>query len=400
MTYQNAIVAYAHMLEQYGIHPIIDDQAQARGNESPTDILPLPDKDHAPAFWTSVATMFKGDDAVLFNLKNEPHDGNWSCWHGGTCTGTDYNNNTYTSIGFQDLVTTVRNTGATNVIVLDGEGWANDLTQWLAAKPSDPQGNLMAGFHVYPFNGCGSQSCWNAQVLPVAQQVPLYFEEFNDTNSQNGGTPEDGTTFNRDVWTWADQHGIGYLMWTWNTTNDWQAIISNYNGTPTSYDGQAYHDHLASLLQAPTATPASTATATKVAATATATATKAAATATPRAATPTPSALSVRVTSASASPATVSRGGATTLAATINSNRALSNAIVDFEIYNAAGTKLYQTYRSPVSFAANSATTVKATWTVSTSLPTGGYTLKIGVFGPNWSPLYTWDNYAGTITVQ
>jgi hypothetical protein len=239
-------------------------------------------------------------------------------------------------------------------------------------------------------------------LLPVAQKVPLYFEEFNDTNSQSGGTPDDGTTFNRDVWTWADQHGIGYLMWTWNTTNDWQAIVSNYNGTPTSYDGQAYHDHLAALLQAPTATPATTATATRTAPTATATTSAATATATkaPATATAAPATLSVRVMRAWANPATVARGSTTTLAATIVSNQALSGAIVDFEVYNTAGTKLYQTYRSPVAFAANSAKTVKATWTVPTSQATGRYTLKIGVFGPNWNPLYTWDNSAATITVQ
>ena len=55
----------------------------------------MPDMDHSPAFWTSVATAFKSNPAVVFDLFNEPFDptdprsgddGNasdavtWGCW--------------------------------------------------------------------------------------------------------------------------------------------------------------------------------------------------------------------------------------------------------------------------------------------------------------------------------
>lgn len=43
----------------------------------PSQQRPMPDADHAPAFWTSVATMFKSYSNVLFDLHNEPYpDGN------------------------------------------------------------------------------------------------------------------------------------------------------------------------------------------------------------------------------------------------------------------------------------------------------------------------------------
>jgi len=33
---------------------------------------PMPDARYTPAFWTSVAKRFKGDDAVLFDLPPDP----------------------------------------------------------------------------------------------------------------------------------------------------------------------------------------------------------------------------------------------------------------------------------------------------------------------------------------
>ena len=117
-------------------------------------------------------------------------------------------------------------------------------------------------------------------------------------------------------------------------------------------------------------------------------------------ATATPVPLAVTVTSASASPATVAAGSSEKLAATISTNAALGNAIVDFEVYNTAGTKVYQTTQSPVTFAANTPQTFSAAWSVPAGQAAGTYTFKIGVFGAGWAPLYVWDNAAATFTVS
>ena len=76
-------------------------------------------------FWTSVANTFKGNDAVIFDLFNEPYASRatgstasgWHCWlHGGTCAGISYQ-----VAGMQSMVDAVRSTGANNVIMLGGE---------------------------------------------------------------------------------------------------------------------------------------------------------------------------------------------------------------------------------------------------------------------------------------
>jgi endoglucanase len=73
---------------------------------------------------------------VVFDLFNEPYPekagngdeaGDWQCWlGGGTCAGLGY-----PVAGMQSLVNAVRGTGASNVLMLGGLEWANDLTGWL-----------------------------------------------------------------------------------------------------------------------------------------------------------------------------------------------------------------------------------------------------------------------------
>src|SRR5205807_1932753 len=57
---------------------------------------------------------------------------------------------------------------------------------------------------------------------------------------------------------WADAHGIGYLAWTYDTWGNQQALVSNYNGTPTAY-GLGFRNYLTTIgtIPAPTPTPTS-----------------------------------------------------------------------------------------------------------------------------------------------
>src|SRR6202011_6113426 len=58
--YQTFIKGYVSTLEQAGLYPILDLQWNAPGSGQATGLQPMPDRDHAPAFWTSVASSFKG----------------------------------------------------------------------------------------------------------------------------------------------------------------------------------------------------------------------------------------------------------------------------------------------------------------------------------------------------
>jgi hypothetical protein len=253
--YQNAVRNYVTLLEENGITPILElhwSHGTWTGYDSHCETAnaecqkPMPDAEHAPAFWSEVATAFKDDTAVVFDLFNEPYPNNlqvmdygqsWACWRdgGSACTGL-----TYEAAGMQDLLDAVRSTGAQNVVLVAGNSYSNDLGQWLAQKPSDPTGNLAAAWHSYNFNYCKDASCWDQQLAPVAAQVPLVAGEIGENTC--------GHSYVDTLMAWLDERGASYLGWTWNTwdCSSGPSLISSYDGTPTAY-GAGLRDHLLSL---------------------------------------------------------------------------------------------------------------------------------------------------------
>ncbi|WP_021599732.1 cellulase family glycosylhydrolase [Actinomadura welshii] len=116
--YRNAVKNYVALLEENGITPILElhwSHGTWTGYDSHCETAdadcqkPMPDAEHAPEFWRQVATAYKTDTAVVFDLFNEPYPNNLQVM---------------------------------------------DYGQWLARKPSDPTGNLAAAWHSYDFNYC------------------------------------------------------------------------------------------------------------------------------------------------------------------------------------------------------------------------------------------------------
>jgi endoglucanase len=248
--YQSEVRGFVSRLEAHGITPIVEMHWSHGAYTGPSsgcaDVdatcqKPMPDAEYAPSFWAGVADTFKGDGAVVFDLFNEPYPeratgeetSGWTCWRdGGTCAGIPYQ-----VAGFQSLVDAVRATGAANVILLGGTAYANDLSQWLQYAPDDPLHDLAASAHVYNFTSCSSTSCYDAQLAPVAGQVPLTISEIGENDCGHG--------FVDALMDWADAHGAGYLGWTWNAWDcaTGPSLVSDYDGTPTPF-GEGLRDHL------------------------------------------------------------------------------------------------------------------------------------------------------------
>ncbi|MFF4969543.1 cellulose binding domain-containing protein [Streptomyces sp. NPDC001037] len=251
--YINAVKDLVARVEAHGMTPIVEmhwSYGQYTGNSAgcsdvhATCQKPMPDMRYAPSFWASVASTFKDDKAAVFDLFNEPYPDRattgatdaWKCWRdGGTCPGISYE-----VAGMQDLVDSVRGTGAKNVVMAGGLAYSNDLSQWLTYRPNDPAGNLAAAYHVYNFNTCSSESCWNSTLAPVAAQVPLIAGEIGENTCSHGFTDQ--------VMKWFDDRNLSYLGWTWNTwdCSSGPSLISSYDGTPTAY-GAGLRDHLRAL---------------------------------------------------------------------------------------------------------------------------------------------------------
>ena len=232
--YRRAITDFVALLNRAGLVVILDLHWSAAGTAIALGQAPMPDRDHTPEFWRQVATTFKGNDRVMFDLFNEPFPDNnsdtpeaWRCWRdGGTCSGM-----TFQAAGMQELVDAVRGTGASNVILIGGIEYAARLTQWLAYRPTDPLNNVAASWHIYNFSWCATQACWDSEAAPVAQQVPLVLGEL--------GQDDRGNTFVDSLMNWMDARQGSYLAWVWDVWGSPLDLIASYDGTPTPY-GQTF----------------------------------------------------------------------------------------------------------------------------------------------------------------
>jgi endoglucanase len=245
-TYQSAIAAYVTLLLDNGIYPILDLHWTEDAGAAATGQQPMPDV-NATAFWTSVATLFKSQNKVVFDLFNEPFpDDNmdatsaWQCWENGgsTCPGVGY-----TVVGMQAMLTAVRNAGADNLVVLGGLEYSNDLSQWLTYEPTDPARNLAVSWHVYSNSNYTSNHTLSADAAPVLAKVPIVATEIGDGKNP----PACNGTFITEVMDYLDAPGNGvpaqsYLAWSWSTDN-MPSLISDYTGTPRC-DGATFKAHL------------------------------------------------------------------------------------------------------------------------------------------------------------
>ena len=253
--YQQAVKDWVNLLVANGINPILDlhwtfGQYSGPGAGCPdpnaTCQKPMPDAQFTPTFWSQVATAFKGNNAVIFDLFNEPFPdfannfsnptAAWTCLRdGGTCTGIGY-----PVAGMQSLVNAVRATGATNLIMVAGLSFTNDLSQWLAFRPTDPTGNLIASWHSYNFNACVTQSCWDSTIGTVARQTPVMIGEVGQNTCAHDYIDR--------VMAWADTNGVGYAAWTWNAwggcNSGGNVLILDIAGAPTSTYGEGFRAHL------------------------------------------------------------------------------------------------------------------------------------------------------------
>jgi hypothetical protein len=228
--YRQAILDYVARLNHAGLYIILDLHWAAAGSAIALAQTPMADRDHSPEFWRQVATAFKGNDLVLFDLFNEPYPDNntdtpeaWRCWRdGGTCHGMSYQ-----AAGMQELVDAVRSTGATNVILLGGIEYSAGLSGWLANRPTDPLHNIAAAWHIYNGSWCADQDCWDSTADPVTKQVPLILGEL--------GQDDGGSDFINSLMDWMDARQGSYLAWDWDVWGAPLDLISNYDGTATAY---------------------------------------------------------------------------------------------------------------------------------------------------------------------
>lgn len=257
--YQTAIVKLVHDLRVAGFYVIVDLHWSAPGAQLALSQNPVPDEDHSPAFWKSVAATFSTDQGVVYDLFNEPFlywiapggPDQWTCLMRG-CVLSQYETGgtpftvaaNWQSAGMNELIADVRGTGAQNLIMVAGANWARDLSGWLGNRPSDT--NVAASWHSYPsgnpslISECAAQACWDSVVAPLAQQVPVVVGETGDSSAG-------AQTYLPAFLPWAGGHGLSVVAWTWNAwANPDDVLVSDMQtGTPTAGEGVTYRAWIA-----------------------------------------------------------------------------------------------------------------------------------------------------------
>lgn len=79
-----------------------------------------------------------------------------------------------------------------------------------------------------------------------------------------------------------------------------------------------------------------------------------------------------------------------------NTGTAASNILVDIEIFNESGQRVFQEFKGSQQFAHNETKTYTITWTPDT---VGKYSVAIGIFNNSWTKLYRWDYPVATFNV-
>ena len=164
------------------------------GGSGGNQLVTMAFADHAIDFWTSVATTFKDDPMVIFDLFNEPildandRFGNGPCRRPvGLLAATAATSRRERWPACSRCWTRVR--ARAHAGRRRGRHRLGAQARRLAraqAKRSD--GNLMAGFHVYqrPLSDCDTQAAGSATLGAVAQQVPVLTGEMGEQDCAHG----------------------------------------------------------------------------------------------------------------------------------------------------------------------------------------------------------------------
>lgn len=230
--YRHAVREAVRRIRERGLRVIIDlHWSSPTGKQSGQEVMA--DAEHAIPFWRSIGREFRDDPSVLFDLYNEPHHITWKCWRDGCTTDEGWR-----AVGMQEMIDTLRATGAAQPILVGGIDWANDLSRWSQFRPVDPADQMVASVHIYPTLRCTDRACWERTITPVAAEVPVLIGEF--------GSKDCRQEFARAVMDYADDHGINWTAWAWHPGDckAFPSLIESWDGEPTVW-GKAVKQRLA-----------------------------------------------------------------------------------------------------------------------------------------------------------
>jgi hypothetical protein len=186
-------------------------------------------------FWTQVASKYRADGHVLFELYNEPHDVPVNVWlSGGPACG-------FQVAGMQQLYDAVRAAGAPNLVIVGGLKYAFDLS--FVGGYAVSGYNILYATHPYHTKYMDKEAgTWYAAFGYLAATYPVMATEFGD---QNGAADGCETSYYTSLIQYFDgmagaasqppANPIHWSGWGWYPADcSFPSLIKDWQGTPTA----------------------------------------------------------------------------------------------------------------------------------------------------------------------
>jgi endoglucanase len=217
-TYQATVEAAVNEALATGMIVILDLHWSDQGNLATTASGQqcMPDQ-NSVTFWQQIATLYKNNPNVWFELYNEPYPpgstqaAQWNTWQNGgsvTCTSNVGNNTgTWNAPGMQTLINTVRATGATNIVIAGGLSYSSIL----ANVPALTGGNVAYAVHPYINTSDpdgATDGSWTNNFGNQAAKAPVIATEFGDMTCGNA-------TYDNAILNYFHANNMGYTAWAW-----------------------------------------------------------------------------------------------------------------------------------------------------------------------------------------
>jgi hypothetical protein len=194
---------------------------------------PMADAPNAITFWQQVATRYKSNPLVTFDLFNEPFNLTDQIWrYGGSVT---WHGTTFHAAGMQQMYDAVRGTGATNLVFVSGNAWGN----WFPTNAPISGHDIVYAVHAYTCPGEAPPHCTNGAPydpsqffkhwLKAAQTFPVMVTEFGWPN------PDDAL-YIHNVIRYAEAHGWGWSVFTWGDATYGQFDLLANAGPGKNYE--------------------------------------------------------------------------------------------------------------------------------------------------------------------
>ena len=254
------------------------------------------DYDTAIPFWTSMANTFGtqatpptsangpiNNHGIMFELFNEPfmntNGGTMTTGSGGSgsvlsadqilsqggYSSTIINNSQggvnfvlnkeWRVAGYTEMLTAVRNTGAENICIINGNDYTKQMNNYTTYGVTDtlPDSQIAYGWHPYPTYGStypsdpaylytnsdypggnGNANC----VVPAENIMAAGFPVICTEDGGHGGsTATSGEPHMAWMQAWADASGASYIFWQWNNTRPYGTTDAENYLTEYAADG-------------------------------------------------------------------------------------------------------------------------------------------------------------------